>query len=53
MSKADDYRAGLSPAEFIAIRSHPDDPIDGYYDVLIDRNPRLDHTFKDMPDENG
>lgn len=40
-----DYRSELSLARFMAIRNHPNDPIDGYYDLLIARNSRLDHTF--------
>jgi hypothetical protein len=42
---AEDYRAEMSPAEFEAIPADPDYPIDGLYDALIDRNPRINHCF--------
>jgi hypothetical protein len=44
MAKAD-YRCLLSAAEFDAIPVDDDDPIDGYYEALIDQNARLDHRF--------
>jgi hypothetical protein len=40
-----DYRAQMSSATFDAIAIDVDDPIDGYYDRLIDRNKRIDHRF--------
>lgn len=40
-----DYRAEMSAAAFEAIPTDPDDPIDGYYDLLIDWNERIDHRF--------
>jgi hypothetical protein len=40
-----DYRAEMSAAAFEAIPADADDPIDGYYDALIDRNKRIDHRF--------
>jgi hypothetical protein len=40
-----DFRAEMSPAAFEAIPTDADEPIDGYYDALIDRNKRVDHRF--------
>jgi hypothetical protein len=40
-----DYRAAMSASAFDAIQTNPDDPIDGYYNVLIDENTRIDHSF--------
>jgi hypothetical protein len=40
-----DYRRVMSAAAFAAIPTHEDDPIDGYYEALIDRNERLGHRF--------
>lgn len=38
-------RAPLSAAEFDAIRVEDDNPLDGYYEALIDTNPRIPDTF--------
>jgi hypothetical protein len=40
-----DHRAEMSSSAFEAIPIDPDDPIDGYYDQLIDQNKRIDHRF--------
>jgi len=43
--KVEDYRADVSPADSESIPVSNDDPIDGFYDALIDGNRRLDHRF--------
>jgi hypothetical protein len=43
-----DYRTKMSSAAFEAIPTDPDDPIDGYYDRLIDRNQRIDHRCRSL-----
>jgi hypothetical protein len=40
-----DYRAEMSAAAFDAIPADTEDPIDGLYESLIDRNKRIDHRF--------
>ncbi len=40
-----DYRRVMSAADFEAIPADEDDPIDGYYEALIDRNGRIGHEF--------
>ena len=40
-----DYRCLMSAADFDAMPSDEDYPIDGYYEALIDQNERIDHRF--------
>jgi hypothetical protein len=40
-----DRRQTMSVAEFDAIPEYENDPIDGYYEVLIDGNERISHEF--------
>ena len=42
---ATDYRCVMSAADFEAIPTEEDYPIDGYNEALIDRNKRLGHQF--------
>jgi hypothetical protein len=39
------YRCEMSAADFDAIPTDEEYPIDGYYEALIDRNERLGHQF--------
>lgn len=49
MSQAD-YRVPMTAATFDAIPWDPEDPIDHYYEVLIDRNERIGHEFFESAD---
>jgi hypothetical protein len=40
----------MSAAEFDAIPADDEDPIEGYYDALIDRNRRISHEVYEQPE---
>jgi hypothetical protein len=44
-----DYRRVMSNAEFEALQARSNDPIDAYYEFLIDRNERIGHEFYEQP----